>query len=472
MKAAGVLFGIGLALATASCRPQAPEPPARANVILIVADTLRADFLGSYGFQGAISPNLDALAAESVVFERCFAQSPWTKPSVATILTSLYPQTHGLTNHEGKYWGAETAELKTGILPQSAVTLAEAFQNNGYATAGFVGSSWLTRPYGFAQGFDVYDDSVTHLTVTADQLASAAMTWLQGRTGDEPFFLYLHVMDVHTPYDGAKEDFDELTASPSLGMNLRLSKQEAPYARWQNFERRPPWATDQVRHELNYWKTQYAAGVRALDRRLQPFLEFLRETGTLDGSYLALTSDHGEELFEHGDWSHGQKLFDHQLHIPLLIRQPAAAGGGRRVPNIVEQVDVMPTLLALAGVDAGAATLQGRDLSTLLRREAGGDLGASLATATTHRPDLYSLRSERYKLMFDVQTGVTRLFDLSYDPGEQRDVAASEPEIVAELQDRLAEKIQSSLAGGTLESETAAIPDDMRRKLEALGYLQ
>ena len=463
-------LGLGLALAAAAC---APAPPERPNVILIVVDTLRADFLGAYGFQGSISPTLDALAAESVVFERCFAQSPWTKPSVASILTSLYPQVHGLTNHDGKYWGEETTELKTGILPDSAVTLAEAMQQSGYATAAFVGNSWLTRPYGFAQGFDVYDDSVNHLLVTFDQLTAAAMAWLDGRSGDteSPFFLYLHPMDVHAPYNAAKEDYDALVSSPSLGLNLRLAENEVPYRRWQNIERRPPWASDQLRRELTYWKTQYASGVRALDRRLAPFLDYLRESGLLDRSYLVFTSDHGEQLFEHGDWSHGQTLHDHQLHIPLMIRQPGAEGGGRTVPHIVEQIDLMPTLLSLIGADAGGA-LQGRDVSQLLRRAAKGDLGASLATATHRRPNLYSLRSERYKLFFDVQSGEVELFDLNYDPGEQRDVAVAEPEVAAQLQDQLVEKIQASLADGTLESETADIPDEMRRKLEALGYLQ
>ncbi len=464
-----VLLGLGLVLATVSCRP---DPPARANVILIVVDTLRADFLGSYGFRGSISPSLDALAAESVVFENCFAQSPWTKPSVASILTSLYPQVHGLTNHDGKYWGAATTELKTGILPDSAVTLAEAMKQNGYATAAFVGNSWLTKPYGFAQGFDVYDDSVNHLLVTFDQLTAAATAWLDGRSGDSdsPFFLYLHPMDVHAPYNAAKEDYDTLVSSPSLGLNLRLAESEVPYLRWQNIERRPAWASDQLRHELTYWRTQYASGVRALDRRLEPFLEYLRESGLLDRSYLVFTADHGEQLFEHGDWSHGQTLYDHQLHVPLLIRQPGARGAGRTVPHIVEQIDLMPTLLSLVGADGGGAP-QGRDVSPLLRRASGGDLGASVATATHRRPNLYSLRSERYKLLFDVHTGQTQLFDLAYDPGEQRDVADAEPEITAQLRDRLVERVQRSLAGGTLESETAEIPDEMRRKLEALGYL-
>ncbi len=460
---------LALGLVLAACRSQ---PPARPNVILIVVDTLRADFLGAYGFQGSISPALDALAAESVVFERCFAQSPWTKPSVASILTSLYPQVHGLTNHDGKYWGAETTGLKTGILPASAVTLAEVMKQSGYATAAIVGNSWLTESYGFAQGFDLYDDSMNHLLVTFDQLTAAAMAWLDSRSGDAdaPFFLYLHPMDVHAPYNAAKEDYDALVSSPSMGFNLRLAESEVPYLRWQNIERRPAWASDQLRHELTYWRTQYASGVRALDRRLAPFLDYLRESGLLDSSYLVFTSDHGEQLFEHGDWSHGQTLHDHQLHIPLMIRQPGADGAGRTVPHIVEQVDLMPTMLSLIGADTGGA--QGRDVSPLLRRAAKGDLGASLATATHRRPNLYSLRSERYKLFFDVQTGKAELFDLTYDPGEQRDVAPVEPEVAARLRDRLVEKIQASLAGGTLESETAEIPDGLRRKLEALGYLQ
>lgn len=161
--------------------------------------------------------------------------------------------------------------------------------------------------------------------------------------------LYLHLMDVHAPYAyyAPREDFDSLSGS-KWGEERILSEQEAPYNRWSNIETRPEWATEEMRHTLSYWKTRYASGVRAMDRRLGPFFDFLRRHGTLERSYFLLTSDHGEELFEHGDWSHGQNLYDHQLRVPLVIRPPGGLRERRRIVATVDSIDLMPTVLALA----------------------------------------------------------------------------------------------------------------------------
>ena len=186
----------------AACGEGRPEPP---NLILVVADTLRADYLGFYGFDGDVSPILDRLAAESVVFENCFSQAPWTKPSAASLLTSLYPGTHGLTDHEGGY-GSE--EPRTSVLPDSAVTLAEILGERGYRTGAFVANSFLARDYGFAQGFDVYDDYAAPAETPADEILVHAGRWLEHSDQDRPFFLYVHLMDVHWPYDAGQWDYD------------------------------------------------------------------------------------------------------------------------------------------------------------------------------------------------------------------------------------------------------------------------
>ncbi|TDJ70682.1 MAG: hypothetical protein E2O39_09705 [Planctomycetota bacterium] len=456
-----VLVGFSI---PACSRPQLPP-----NIILIVVDTLRADYLGSYGFEGAISPNLDRLASESVVFEQCFAQAPWTKPSTASLLTSLYPQVHGLTNHEGKYWGEGSAEARTGILPDRAVTLAEELRDAGYRTAAIVSNPWLHHDYGFAQGFDFYDDHAAWSFARGDVIVDAARTWIEER-GTEPFFLYVHFMDVHAPYGAPKVDFDALSGAPSLKADLELSEAQVPYNRWSNIEVRPDWATDAARHRLAYWRTRYASGVRAFDRSVQTLLYHLEHAGLLETSWVVLTSDHGEQLFEHGDWSHGRSLYDHQLHVPLIMRAPRARDAGRRVGTIVQHVDLMPTLLSLAGVPLPDG-LQGRDLSALL---AGGSLATdeevSFGTATETRPGLCTVRTPTHRLVLDVESGEMQLFDLVSDPGEQRNLAADSPELAEKLRDRLALHLVESTAAGTLESETGAVPESLRRQLEALGY--
>ena len=460
-------LAILVSFALAGCGSEPPKP----NIVLIMVDTLRADHLGSYGYPADVSPNLDVLARESIVFENCFSQSPWTKPSTASLMTSLYPQVHGLTNHEGQYWGGEGSESRTGVLPDQAETLAESLRAAGYRTGAFIANSWVIRNYGFAQGFEVFDDYSARLDTPADKLIDEARTWLDSIEGrGDPFFLYVHAMDVHAPYDAPKGDYDLLLGNPSMADNRYLSNSEVPYNRWNNIEKRPDWATDDMRHQVAYWRTRYASGVRAFDRRVARLMADLRRRGVLENTYVVVTSDHGEQLFEHGDWSHGRGLWDHQLHVPLIVRAPERHGAGRRVAEVVQQVDIMPTLLSLAGA-APASRMQGRDLSRWIRSESEQESGTvSFGTATAKRPGLYSIRTRTHKLLFDIDTGEIRLFDLVSDPREQRDVAADQPELAQDLKDRLAAHISDSLADGTLESELAEVSQEVQQRLRELGY--
>lgn len=442
------------------------------NFIVISVDALRFDSLGFNGFPGEVSPNIDRLASQSLVFRNCFVQAPWTKPSVASLFTSLYPQVHRLTNHEGEFWGGSAQELKTGVLTEEAVTWAEALRANGYATAAFVSNPWIVRPYGFAQGFDFYDDHIVGLAIPANRLTENARAWIATRAKDTPFFVYLHLMDVHAPYAyySPRSDFDVLHDEKILGADRTLSDSDVPYARWQNIEKRPDWATDEMRHTLNYWRARYASGVRSMDRRLRPFFEFLETRGLFENSYLILTSDHGEEFFEHGDWSHGQNLFDHQLRVPLLIRPPGGLEKSRDVTDVVESIDLMPTTLALAGAEPGT-TVQGRNIAGLLAEEDNTPERSSFATATQPNPFLYSVRTRNHHLVFDVRTENSLLFDLRTDPWEQTDVSEVQADTAEKLRNRILEHVRESTAGGTLQNLPAELPAGLLEQLKSLGYV-
>ena len=463
----GSLFGrLSAALLAAVAACGSGERPS--NLVVVVADTLRADYLGCYGFGNGVSPHLDQLATESVVFDRCFTQAPWTKPATASLLTSLYPETHGLTDHEGGFW-SDSPERRAGVLPASATTLAEALAASGYRTAGFTANSWLVRSYGFAQGFEMYDDFAARLDTHADEILDNARRWLEHSDPRQPFFLYLHFMDVHAPYDGSKSDYERLSGLPELQADRPLSDTEVPFNRWQNIDRKPSWVSEGERHRLAYWRTRYASGVRALDRRLDAFVHELRLSGRLDDTVFVLTSDHGEHLFEHGDWSHGQNLYDHQLRIPLIIRDAGGRGGGRRVEEVVELVDVMPTVLALLRLPIPPG-LEGRDLSPAFQ---GGELDAdraSFATAVQRRPGMRSVRTGSHKLIVDLDTDETWLFDLRTDPTEQFDLAEREPDEVRALRARLDDHIAALAERGAIPVEDVVIPEDELRRLEALGY--
>jgi hypothetical protein len=199
------LVPLGLLLPVAGCQEHSA---ARPSFVFLLTDTLRADYLGDYGFRGAVSPAFDRLAGESLRFRRAFTNAPWTKPSVATLFTSLYPQIHGLTNHSGRYWGRSSHERSEGILPEEARTLAEELRARGYRTAAFVANPLVSSRYGFQQGFEVYHDRESNVGTKLDALVDDALRWLGGLRPDEPYFLYLHAMDVHGPYSGSREDYE------------------------------------------------------------------------------------------------------------------------------------------------------------------------------------------------------------------------------------------------------------------------
>ena len=453
------------ALSLGACsEPEEQEAPRRPNILFILVDTLRADYLGTYGFQGDISPHVDKLAGESVLFENCLSQAPWTKPSMASIMTSTYPRVHKLTNHAGMFWSeSEDNTVQTGVLSSEYTTLAESMKELGYRTAGFVANPWIAGEFGFAQGFDVYEDDETGRSLPGDIFMAEARDWLASLPEDDeqPVFLYVHLMDVHDPFHAPYTDARDLAGSPTLGGERQLT--EAP----------PGYLQDNATsRSLQHWRAAYAANVRAFDRRFSFFLDGLRQTGLLDDSYLVFTSDHGEELAEHDKWAHGFTLHHHQVHVPLFIRRPGGEGGGRRVQGLVQSIDLLPTMVSLAG-GTPPDHAQGRDLSSLLlesKAEGEDGLESSFASAARLTPGLYSMRSGAYSLIVDLYSGEQRLYDLERDPGEQWDLAAERPQVVSRLRAELDRHLAAMAAEGGIAPEQRPIDDERIEELQALGY--
>lgn len=449
-------------------RTLAPAPP-RPSIVLILVDTLRRDYLGFHGFQGPISPNLDWLARESVVFENAFTQAPWTKPSVASLLTSLHPDTHGLDNHEGLFGPRQNQALTTGVLPAEAVTLAEALKGAGYRTAAFVANPWIHGRYGFDQGFEFYE-----VMETLPEILERARGFVRKDEG-RPFFLYLHFMDVHGPYDAPEEDFHAMGTSPSLA--VRTEPPAGVLGKLPPYLAGIPWFGEGEFQNRTFGeviafrltrsqtvRARYAANVLDFDRRIAPFLNDVRNSELDQNTILLLTSDHGEELLEHGGWDHGFNLYDQQIRVPLLIRTPGARDRARVTPA-ANLVDVMPTLLALANVDAPKG-IEGEDLLGAERTDE-----ASFSAATKHREGVHAVRTERYKLISDGKTGTVSLFDLEADPGEYRDIASENEAEKRKLLGLLSQHIEQARRS-RLHPESAVIPEEIRKRLESLGYLK
>jgi arylsulfatase A-like enzyme len=219
------------------------------------------------------------------------------------------------------------------------------------------------------------------------------------------------------------------------------------------------------------WRRRYAAGVHAVDRRLKRFFERLRTTGLLDRTVIVLTSDHGEELFEHGGWNHGRNLYDQQLHVPLMIRYPREGLRGVRVSRIVDLGDLMITLLGIAGAPI-PESVGGVDLTPgEMNRDARGEEGMALAAGIGRRPNLHSIRVGRHKLIADIASGDLELYDMVADPGETSDLSEISKDVVARLVLRLQTELERISAAAPDSGKTVEMSEEIVDRLRALGYV-
>ena len=300
------------------------------NVILISIDTLRADHLGCYGYERATSPALDLLAAGGVLFEEAAATAPYTVPSHASMLTGLYSRSHGMIT-----WARR--------LPEEIQPIAARLSAQGFATAAMVNVSLLNQRFGFGRGFDEYFSIAPEPAgAAAATIVSFAKDWMQRHRG-ERFFLFLHFYDVHSDYD-APDEYRRKFVRPYAGRSNGTTEQLSRYLKG----RIGGWGEPDARHLADL----YDASIRQLDDQLGPFFEELRVGGLWDRTLVIVTSDHGEELLEHGTVLHSHVLYQESLHIPLILAG-ADLPQGTRIPEPVSLVDITPTILALYGLPAG-----------------------------------------------------------------------------------------------------------------------
>ncbi|OVE78168.1 hypothetical protein BVX98_01135 [bacterium F11] len=450
----------------------APTNDIRPNIIVIVVDTLRADYLGCYGFKGDISSNIDRFADSSVRFTRCIVNSPWTKPSVASLFTSLDPQTHRVTDHLGMHWKKVSKKVKSSVLSEEAVTLAEVLQGAGYDTVGLVANDFLIRRFGYQQGFNQYYEPRPNTDVfSATPLLNKALRLIRKGKIRQPFFLYLHFMDVHGPYQCQGEDFSILSQSPSLGEDQVLTKKQRKKIPHE-LGYRIPWRGSKKAYHVRNWRNCYAAGVRKFDRRLGPFLKSIEEMGLLENSTVVLTSDHGEELFDHGSWAHGHTLFSELLNVPLLIRLPGTAPKKRVINETVSWLDIMPTLMQQAGITVQMPDLAGRDITPLLNGKSLSGTSWAFATATRRNPNVISAQNNRFKLIWNHPRHQMKLFDMNKDSLEKKNLVSKRPKILDRFKRRINAHLKALKRKGNLLERTTVISDHLLEKLKSLGYLQ
>jgi len=438
-----------LACAVACGRSRGP------NVVLIALDTVGAEHLGDEVPGLGHTPNLDALAASGVRFRHAYATAPWTQPSIASLFTSRMPSSHGVVRLRN-------------VLPDTATTLAERLHEVGYETAGFVTHDLLRRRLGYAQGFDHWDESHVggHRAVTSERLTDAVIGWLDERTSDAPFFLFVHYFDPHFVYQHHAEH--DLTAGYDgplqPGMDI-----------WALRDRRAAL----TERDLAYLVGLYREEIAFTDRHVGRLLRRLDSFGGAEGNAVVVVADHGEEFMRHGWIGHTRTLYDELLRVPFLARLPGVPAG-RVVDTPVSLLDVAPTLLAVAGAnpDPGAAGLSLLPSLVEGAAPAARDLHAEVSFEAPERDVheeqtvfLTALMRGDLKLVHDLVADRYALFDRAADPEELEDRFAShaEAERLREALDSFeAERGRDSL--GEVESLT---PDDAElERLRALGYVR
>lgn len=415
-------------------------------VIIFDLDTLRADRLGCYGNLRATSPVMDSLAEEGVLFEWAFSQAPTTPPSQASILTSLYPSSHGVKGKKDR-------------LAQEITTLAEVFAAHGFATGAFVDGGYMNRGFGILQGFQTKVDRRGGLA----EIGPKALQWMRDHAAED-FLLLIHTYDVHTPYDPPepwRSLFLEGLAPPTPGFEPTALAMET--IRQSARSDRPLTLPE---NDVAYALALYDAGIRYVDDWIGKFVSELQELGLYDRSTLVVISDHGEEFQEHGSVLH-EKLYSTVTRVPLIIRSPMALGGSR-IQDVVETIDLMPTLLELVGASAPEES-QGRSLAALL---SGSELEPKVAFSESRFFGRQrAVTGPDQRMIFSQESGRIELYRYRQDLDEQEDLATSDPDAVSGFKRQLSDWQDWMESTEVATSEYGELDPAVEEQLRALGYL-
>lgn len=434
-------------------------PPATAgapNILLVTIDTLRADHLGCYGYFRDTSPTIDALARESVFFERAYCPMATTLPSHASLLTGLNPLEHGiLANQEH---GGDRFVSRPG-----ARSIAEILNEDGYATGAFVSAAPIKKSTGIGTGFDAFVEPEGAMC-RAEETVDQALRWIDDHA-DRRLFAWVHVYDPHWPRKPPSPYLERYRDEPALDRFLA--------------ERRIPdfiaEAPCKLPTETRPATNAYDGAIRYVDDQLARLLDAFRKRGLLERTVVIVTADHGEGLNQH-DWPAHGRNWDEQLRVPLLIRFPE--GEPKRFEPAVSLIDVFPTVLGRFDLEAArefVAQASGRDVLSdefqerpLLGLRTGRDCGDDAGP-------IASWTTRRWKLLHQPKIG-DRLFDLGADPHELTDLSAERPEVAEALRADLLAAIEWETARGKALHEGKPLEDEpldprIREQLESLGYI-
>ncbi len=418
----------------------------RPNIVFVLIDTLRADHLTSYGYQKDTAVNIQKLAEQGVLFERVIAPSSWTKTSMASIMTSRNATRHGVVS-------------VTDVIPHALVTLAEGLDAEGYHTIGVNSNPWMNSRFGFSAGFDHYETFPIinkYFFGDAEKINRKALKLLDATPDDgDPFFLYLHYMDVHSPYLPKSRFFSAPELSiPEIGP---VPDFELEYLyRIENLE-----APGVVERMIDL----YDGEIRTVDAAIGGLLKNLKESGRLENTIVVITSDHGEEFREHGNVEHGWNLYPEVYEVPLIISWSGHLPAGIRITSQVRSIDIAPTLFAMADLPV-PESFEGEPLLPMTSHALPDRIAKSFVGFNPRLPklDYAAIVSPRYLYVRERVNNTVEFYDLQSDPGAKNNLGASHAEAASYA------KLESEATIRT--DEQTALDEETRRQLKALGYLQ
>jgi choline-sulfatase len=429
----------------------------RPNIIYTVVDTLRYDRLGYSGYQRDTTPTIDGLAQEGIIFKNAYGSAPWTKPSVASIFSSLYPNHHGAIN-------------RRRALPEEVPTMAEILKNAGYKTFFFSGkNNYIGKKFNFQQGFDHYFNKSRNCR----KLIGEAIGKIKS-AGSRPFFAYIHLMDVHLPYNRNEYNY-QFTArrkdspfGPGKISHITIKKKML--------------AGELTEDDKEFLTGLYDGQVRFVDKSIQLLVSWLKEKGIFDNTLLVITADHGEELWDHKNFEHGHSLYEELVHVPLLLV------GNKLNPSVeenpVRSIDLLPTVLTIAGIDASNYNLEGTDILSNPTEDRRNKETPIFFMNTLYGPEKYGLRYGDYKFIFNTKERTEEknkflgfpseeeyeLYDITDDHLETENLAnfPGEQETMSRMKEILAVFIDEKSA---IKGKRVKLDKKTKDELKSLGYL-
>ena len=463
---------VAVGAATTACRRADPHEPgavARPNLVLITIDTLRADHVGAYGYARDTSPEMDRLAGEGILFEQAQVQWPKTNPSMASMMSSTYCMTNGV-----REYGAP--------IDPKLMTLAQIMDRAGYYCASFVANAHLGRFFNFDRGFDEVHElwaerqhahplSLNYVgTYDNERIAALVTAWI-GAHQDETFFLWLHLLDPHGPYEPP-----EALQTPYLddeiydSQNMGVAWAQVPY-----YQRREGMAL------LADYVARYDGEVAYSDQVVSRVVAELDAHGLAGNTLLVVSADHGESLGEHKYYfDHGKYMYQSCLRVPLVFYWPGTIPAGRRIDTPVGMIDLLPTLLELLGIDISPyrAEFQGHSFAASIR----GAPMAGRAIFAEGAAGQVSIRRGKWKLIddprADPKTGQVglQLYDLSQDPAETNNLAERLPQVRDQMHAQLRawkERMQETIGRyKTQRVDAKLLSPEMRQLFRARGWLR